>query len=447
MKRQPTSQWAFLALVLCTVVVGFVAYSAIAAERTHAIQASNARIQLQALHRGAIDEETGVRGYAATHDRLFLEPYYEANAQYRAELQAAEASLQAGGLTAQLRALVQYATMRDAWERTVQQPLLQSTRGDAREVALLRRGKRDVDAMRAVYAALDAQLASITADASTRIAQSIALAIACIVCLTAALGAVAITVEARRAQAQAALNLQLDARNAELERSNQSLQEFAYVASHDLQEPLRTVASFAQLLDRRYRGKLDEAADEYITFIVDGATRMQALINDILQYSRVGTSSRDLKPADLNAAFLRARGSLQQMIADKNAVVEADELPKVWGDPSQLGQLMQNLIGNGLKYNQSPQPAVRIAARHSRGGNWTVSVTDNGIGIEPQYFDRIFGLFQRLHGREEYSGTGIGLALCKRIVERHGGRIWVESVEGSGTTFYFTLRDAAEVMP
>lgn len=226
---------------------------------------------------------------------------------------------------------------------------------------------------------------------------------------------------------------------ADLARSNRELEQFAYVASHDLQEPLRMVGSYMQLLERKYKGKLDEQADEYISFAVDGAVRMQKLIEGLLAYSRIARGRRELRLVDANKAFTEAVSNLSAATEESHATVTKDDLPTISGDETQLVQLFQNLIGNAMKFRKPAiAPLVHIAAE-KRGREWVFCVRDNGIGISPEYYDRVFLIFQRLHSRAQYPGTGIGLALCKRIVERHRGRIWIESVPGEGTSFFFTI--------
>jgi PAS domain S-box-containing protein len=227
--------------------------------------------------------------------------------------------------------------------------------------------------------------------------------------------------------------------SAELARSNADLQQFAYVASHDLQEPLRMVASYTQLLAKRYRGKLDSDADDFIGYAVDGARRMQSLINNLLSYSRVGTRGKAFAATDCEGVLQEVLTNLQQSILDTSATVTHEHLPTVQGDAPQLVQVFQNLIGNALKFHGTELPRVHISAE-DQDGDWRFTVRDNGIGIDPQYADRIFVIFQRLHTLAEYPGAGMGLAIAKKIVERHGGRIWVESEPGKGSTFYFTVQ-------
>jgi PAS domain S-box-containing protein len=226
---------------------------------------------------------------------------------------------------------------------------------------------------------------------------------------------------------------------AELKRSNDELQQFAYVASHDLQEPLRMVASFTQLLASRYKGRLDSDADEFIAFAVDGCNRMQGLIQDLLAYSRAGTSGKTLRAASVEGALQAALTNLRTTIGESGAVVTHDHLPTITTDGAQLTQVFQNLIGNAIKYHSAEVAQVHVSAAKNEVREWIFSVRDNGLGIAPQYFERIFILFQRLHGQNEFEGTGIGLAVSKKIVERLGGRIWVESQPGKGSTFYFSL--------
>ncbi len=224
----------------------------------------------------------------------------------------------------------------------------------------------------------------------------------------------------------------------ELQRSNQELEQFAYVASHDLQEPLRAITSYTQLLAKRYQGQLDAKADKYIDYVVDGAARMQQLIRDLLAYSRVGRYELKRRPTDCNAILEQVRHDLQVEIAKSNAVIIVDALPTILADTAQVTQLFQNLIGNALKYRGQAPPMVKVSVKQ-QGNDWAFSIQDNGIGIEPQYAERIFEIFQRLHTRREYEGTGLGLAICKKIIERHHGRLWVESQLGQGATFCFTL--------
>lgn len=232
----------------------------------------------------------------------------------------------------------------------------------------------------------------------------------------------------------------------ELERSNAELEQFAYVASHDLQEPLRMVASYCQLLQRRYKGRLDEDADEFIGYAVEGAGRMQRLINDLLAYSRVGRRANPLTAIASEEPVRLALANLEGAIAESGVAIEIGALPRVMADRSLLAQLFQNLVGNAIKFRRDAAPVVRITAERAAEG-WQFTVADNGIGIEPEYLDRVFLIFQRLHERSKYPGTGIGLAIAKKVVDYHGGRIWIDSTPGAGSRFHFTLQPVTEAEP
>jgi PAS domain S-box-containing protein len=252
---------------------------------------------------------------------------------------------------------------------------------------------------------------------------------------TGSFGVITDITERKRAE------LDLIAALADLERSNRELEQFAYVASHDLQEPLRMVASYTQLLATRYGDKLDKDAREFIAYAVDGANRMQRLISDLLSYSRVRAREKEMVGVDLHSALGEAIANLSEPISETGAVVTNTDLPEAIADRGQMVQLFQNLIGNAIKFHGEEPPRVNVAAER-REGEWLVSVSDNGIGIEPQYKDRIFLIFQRLHTNDRYPGTGIGLAICRRIIEGHRGKLWVESEAGKGSTFRFTIPDS-----
>jgi len=244
-----------------------------------------------------------------------------------------------------------------------------------------------------------------------------------------------------RRQAEAAMRAayqELEHKTRELTRSNEELQQFAYVASHDLQEPLRMISSYTQLLGRRYGDRLDGDAQEFMAFIVDGAARMKQLIEDLLAYSRVGTRGKDFQEVDSGASLARALANLRASQESSGAVITHDAMPRVMADGAQLAQVFQNLIGNAIKFRGEGPPRIHVGAE-TTGTVWAFTVKDDGIGLDTQYADRIFMMFQRLHNKAEYPGTGIGLAIVKKIVERHGGRIWVESEPGKGATFGFTI--------
>lgn len=236
--------------------------------------------------------------------------------------------------------------------------------------------------------------------------------------------------------------LELEKANGELIRSNEELERFAYVASHDLQEPLRVISSYLQLLEKKYNDQLDEKAQKYISTTIDASSRMKRLINDLLLFSRVGTRGEEFIDIDLNTLIAEVLRDLEVTINEKQAVIEVDDMPKIKGDPSQIRQLFQNLIGNGIKFGKPDVPSqIKIGSKLAENNLVELSVEDNGIGIEKDYYERVFIIFQRLHTRQKYEGTGIGLAISKKIVERHGGQIWVESEPGEGCVFKFTLSE------
>ena len=235
-------------------------------------------------------------------------------------------------------------------------------------------------------------------------------------------------------------NEEKEKRAAELIIANKELEQFAYVASHDLQEPLRMVASYTQLLERRYKDKLDQDANDFIHYAVDGANRMQKLINDLLDYSRTTSHGKDFAKADISQVLGQAISNLQKLIIENNALITNEDLPELEADESQIIRVFQNLIGNAIKFKKKSElPKIHISCKE-KNEFYEFAVRDNGIGIDMQFHDRVFTIFQRLHSKEEYPGTGIGLSICKRIIERHGGKIWFESKENEGTTFYFTLK-------
>ena len=234
------------------------------------------------------------------------------------------------------------------------------------------------------------------------------------------------------------LNVKLSEMMVEIKRSNEELEQFAYVASHDLQEPLRMVSSYTQLLANKYKGNLDEKADTYIHFAVDGATRMQTLINNLLDYSRIATRGEPFKLIDCHKVLAEALTALKNKIEESNAIVTIGELPEIYCDESQLSRVFLNLIGNAIKFRTDKTPMIHVSAEEEKNA-WRFEISDNGLGIDPKYNEKIFVIFQRLHSRQEYEGTGIGLSICKRIINRHKGNIWIESKLGEGTTFFFTI--------
>ncbi len=454
-------------------------------------QVAPARRAALTLENALINQETGVRGYLITGAPSFLEPYRLGLAGEAHAYATLHASEQAIGTTVATDIETVRAGARD-WRRDyVASALKRTHRSAERSLAADIEGKRLFDAIRVSLGHLQSALEREDSQTRAKLEGAtenlrILLIVAAALILGGVLGAgvllrqtitrplaelgsetrrvaggefgaplqiasgpreiaaVGAEIDAMRkrivdelATVEAA-HAQLEEQAAELARSNVELEQFAYVASHDLQEPLRKIASFCQALQTRYRGRLDERADQYIDFAVDGAKRMQTLINDLLAFSRAGHSERKPEPVELSEVVADARSALAGALKDSGASVTVGELPAVLGDRGQLTSLFQNLIGNAVKFHGTKQPVVRIdALRHE--DEWELSCADNGIGIEPEYAERIFLIFQRLHSREAYDGTGIGLALCRKIVEYHGGRIWLDVGYVGGACFRFTL--------
>jgi signal transduction histidine kinase len=439
-----------------------------------------------------LTQESGVRGFALTGEDAFLEPYGRGRSDEAAAVQHLQDAIgHEARLTTALNDTLARAT---EWRQTSAEPLIAAVRASGPKgatPALLAESQRRFEAFRSASTTLERALGAEQAradrrlDTATRrlavvgIAGAGAAALAGLVLWRAlshwvvrpllSLGdqtrrvtagefdrpiepvgppeimAVAADTDAMRRRIRAELAAveeareQLAAQAEELARSNADLEQFAYVASHDLQEPLRKVTSFCQLLQRRYQGELDERADQYIEFAVDGAKRMQALINDLLAFSRVGRTSEGFTPVDCDDALDRALGNLETALDDADAeVVRKGPLPTVEGDATLLTALFQNVISNALKFRSDAPPRIEISSAQE-DGEWSFRVADNGIGIDEAYAERVFVIFQRLHAKERYPGTGIGLALCKKIVEFHGGRIWIDTDVPEGTAVCWTL--------
>ena len=365
--RIEPSTMALSAIVVGTILVGIFAYVVIANIRTDARIANNTRLDLQTMLVLVIDEETGVRGYAATGSTLFLQPYREANRRFPSTLAILNGAAQNPNLTSIQDDLEGLRRSHSLWEADVAMPVVKGT-SSADSHRRLRNGKLPMDRIRAHVGQARIEVEAVANRLSLEVQQAIIVSILAIVLMTIALGIVAVRFEHARLREEQRLREQVDERNAALERSNQSLREFAYVASHDLQEPLRTIASFTELLQKRYGGRLDADADEFIGFVVDGAKRMQQLIDDVLEYSRVSTHGKPLVPVDLDAVARRAVANLRASIEEHHAEVTVGPLPHVMGDEIQLGQLLQNLIGNALKYNRSARPRVTVSASRDRAG-------------------------------------------------------------------------------
>ncbi len=493
---------AVLALLLfsvASVIAGGIALVSLHDARNRVVDVIDpATLAAQQLDNALVNQETGVRGYALSAQQGFLTPYTTGVATE----QAAISTLR--HLTSQLPAVTttdldSVTSQADYWRTHYAQPTISQVGRTGKPVFSpdITTGKTDFDALRARVASLQADVASARSSAlatlndatSTLDAVFIAIAIGlAFIVLLLALGLRATAIrplhrlaaQARRVadgdfehevtvrgprevthlaadvntmrerilrelSATRDANAILQAHAAELQRSNAELEQFAYVASHDLQEPLRKVASFSQLLQRRYAGKLDARADQYIEFAVDGAKRMQALINDLLAYSRVGRSDREPALVSSDAALTQARANLAEQIEETGATIETGHLPLVLAELPLLIAVFQNLLSNALKFSGGRPPRVVVTVRRDEAF-WLFSFSDNGIGIEPEYAERIFVIFQRLHERSAYIGTGIGLAMTRKIIEYFGGRIWLDTTFTGGTRFCFTLPMPQETM-
>ncbi|MEV6192127.1 CHASE3 domain-containing protein [Streptomyces sp. NPDC051920] len=465
-----------------------------------------AQTEAYRLQSALVSQETGIRGYAIAADHQFLDPYVQGQ---KDEAQAA-ARMRAliGDRPELLRDLETVEKRAADWRRTYAEPLVDSiTPGEPRTIApaTTERGKKSFDRIRGASSEQIAGLAAAVdhgqdqLSTARKVRDSVLAAMVVVFLLTGVvltfliralvtrplddlriatrrvaqgdfdhvitaggpldLTAVAGDVENMRQRIVAELGASreqreiltrqktdLDAQAVELRRSNAELEQFAYVASHDLQEPLRKVASFCQLLEKRYGDQLDDRARQYIDFAVDGAKRMQILINDLLTFSRVGRVNDARLPVDLDQALSKALANLDSSITESGASVDRpDELPRVVGDPTLVTMLWQNLIGNAVKFRHPDRPPhVRVTCEPDPedSGAWRFCVTDNGIGIPAEFEEKVFVIFQRLHARDAYGGTGIGLALCKKIVEYHGGRIWIDTTHTDGTRFCFTIPSA-----
>ena len=436
-----------------------------------------------------LNEETGVRGYIITSQPSFLRPYRQGVTQSGYQIKSLHQLIDAyPRLRRRLRTVERQA---NTWRFRYAEPTIAAIRaGHAPSPQIEAVGKNDFDRLRASVAALRTELAAERSAALGRLHAATTAVIVIAITGAAALIAMATAawaamvswvirplaglgseaqvvasggldhqlkisgpreivelgadVEAMRRQLLASLD-DLSFKAGELERSNRELEQFAYVASHDLQEPLRKVASFCQMLESRYSGQLDDRARQYIGFAVDGAKRMQLLINELLTFSRVGQPGTARGPVDLNAVAAEATDRLDAMITDTDAQVRVGELPQVTGDATLLTQLFQNLIANSIKFRRVDEPPVVTITATDTGTQWEFACQDNGIGISADHAERVFVIFQRLHPRDAYPGTGIGLALCRKIVDFHGGRIWVDTQgAGPGTTIRWTMPAAAE---
>jgi len=451
---------AALAILILVSVVSFTSLSQNGKDRALVTHTYVVMEKLDAVLANLIDAETGQRGYIITGEVSYLEPYNNSRTHVNQNL-ADLRSMTADNL-AQQRALDRLEPAATAMLSTLQERIeIRDRLGMAAAAEEIRKGaaKLHMDEIRALITGMRVEenqlLASRSAEADASLRKTrIVIVVGEILGFSflSLAGAIVGQEMRRRSRAEqevrqlnadlekrvAERTAELDERAKELARSNSELQQFAYVASHDLQEPLRMVASFTQLLAKRYKDKLDDDAREFIDYAVDGATRMQTLISDLLTYARVGTQGKALAPTNCEELLDRVLQSIKFVIEETGAVISRDPLPVVMADPQQLGQLFQNLLTNAIKFRGKEPPSIKISVEKT-GRDWKISVRDNGIGIAQEHADRIFVIFQRLHTKTEYPGTGIGLAICKKIIERHRGRIWFEPTPGGGSTFCFTI--------
>jgi signal transduction histidine kinase len=479
-----TALFSVLALV-----IGSLALTGLSGARARVVDRLDpATFQALRLDSALVDQETGVRGYALSAQPGFLGPYTSGLATQRAATASLRTLLRQE--PAASAALAQVTRRASFWRSRYARPTILQVQASGKSATSPVQGKAAFDALRHSVVLLQADIARAHRQGLANLHHAAAVLVAVCVGIAAVLLiivaglALALRVAAIRPLSRLAAEARqvaagdfghevaqsgprelrelgadvnrmrerilrelsslqdaltsLEARSRDLQRSNSELEQFAYVASHDLQEPLRKVASFCQLLQRTYGGRLDERADQYIDLAVDGAKRMQGLINDLLSFSRVGQAMRDPVPVSCAAALDQARANLSGEIADCYATIEIGALPVVLGEESLLVAVFQNLLGNALKFRGEQPPRIAVSARRE-GADWLFSVTDNGIGVEPEFAERIFVIFQRLHGRGEYPGTGIGLAMCRKIIEYHGGRIWLDTSVTTGSRFCFTL--------
>jgi signal transduction histidine kinase len=476
---------------VAAILVGAVAVASLGSARTQVVDNLDpASVQAAQLEVALLDQETAVRGYALTGQQAFLQPYGPGvTGQRRAVTRLRQVLAGMPGARAELTAVLAKVT---DWRTSYAAPVIRAVQATGKAPASPgpQRGKADFDSIRAVLAALRSEISALRGQALVALRSAAETLNVAFIVIAAGLLLIVILVtvgvnrttivplarlaaDARRiaggdfghglsqtgpqeirdlgadveemrtrivselSELQAA-NASLEQRTHDLQRSNAELEQFAYVASHDLQEPLRKVASFCQLLQRRYGGQLDEKADQYIEFAVDGAKRMQMLINDLLAFSRVGRVEQERVPIGAADLLAQAQANLATVIRRSRARIDAGELPVVLAEPTLLTAVFQNLLSNAIKFRGERPPHVEVSARRD-GEVWLFSVQDNGIGVSSEYADRIFVIFQRLHDKATYPGTGIGLAMARKIVEYHGGRIWLDTTATSGARFCFTL--------